>query len=108
MGEKTKVPTGYTEELGTQFWNPENDGDILEGVVVDAREGKIGDKETGKSYLIENATGQYWTPSHAVLQNRLAKVKVQDYIRIVFEGEDVTQKKKGQNAPKMYSVFRKK
>jgi hypothetical protein len=99
---------GFEEQMGMQYWSPDRKGDELAGVVVSIEDGMLGDKPTGKRYLVDTGKGVFCTPSHAFLQARMLEVKVGDIVKILYEGENSDMKKKGQKAPKMYRVFRKK
>lgn len=85
------------------FWKPEKEGDILEGEIASINtEGKY-----GTQYGIKTSDGKIVnTPSHRVLQNRLASLKVGNKVRIVFECEELPQVK-GQNPTKIYRVYTK-
>ena len=85
------------------FWKPGNEGDELMGKIVDKREG-----DYGFMYVIENEKKEkIGTPSHKVLQSRMAGFQIGDEIKIVFNGTEAP-KVKGQNRTMLYSVFRKK
>lgn len=83
----------------TQFWEPEKEGDELIGDVTDIREGDF-----GKQYEVKNGEASYVTPSHKVLQNRMAKAEVGTKVKIVFTGTEEPTKK-GHNPTKMYEVY---
>lgn len=87
-------------ENSTAFWKPETVGDTVEGEVV-----KIGnDDEFGLQVSIKIDDVETMLPSHKVLQNRLCKFKVGDYIKVQFTGEELP-KVKGQNPMKLYDVW---
>jgi len=99
MGEEKN---GYVEQKGGDFWKPEEEGDILEGVVVSIYEG---DFET--QLVIEKKDNKRLTsPSHKVLQSKLAKIAKGDKIGILYEGEE-TPTVKGYSPTKIYKVFKK-
>jgi len=55
---------------------------------------------------IKTDTGEeHRTPSHKVLQSRMAKIVVNDKIKIVYEKEE-PPKLKGQNPTKIYAVYK--
>lgn len=94
----------FEEVKGIQFWNAEKEKDELLGEVTEIKT----TGQYGVQHVIKIKNGDlFLTPSHAVLQNRMQSIKVGDVIKIVYEGEDLSQKKKGQNAPKIYRVFKK-
>lgn len=82
------------------FWSPESIDDSLIGEVVAEKDG-----EYGKQWTIKKEDGLLaLTPSHKVLQNRMAEVKLGDFVKIIFIGEE-NPKLKGHNKTKMYKVF---
>jgi len=90
----------YEEQVGMSFWNPEQEGETVEGVVEE-----IIDGDYGKQYTIKKDDGeQITTSSHAYLQNRMKKVKVGDKVKMVYEGEEAPTVK-GRNPTKKYKVF---
>ena len=92
------------EELpGTSaIWHPEKKGDAIEGTVI-----KIEETQYGKQITLEKDNVQFITPSHKVLQSRLSNVKVEDYIKIVFEGQELPTTK-GKQGTMIYKVLRGK
>jgi hypothetical protein len=92
----------WEKQESTGIWIPTEEGDTVEGTVLDIVEGSY-----GLQYVINADDKEIRTPSHKVLQNRMAKVKKGDTVRIVYDGEEPPSVK-GQNATKIYSVFVKK
>ncbi len=89
-------------ESSGSFWEPEI-GETLEGVIVDIREGLF-----GKQWVLQDLNDvQHITPSHKVLQARMANTIKGDLVRIIFKGQDLP-KIKGQQGTKLYEVFKKK
>ena len=87
-------------ETGSNFWNPEREGEELKGLVVEKTTGIYGDRwsiQTNKDTTI-------MTPSHKVLQARLQEVKIGDTIRIVYKGT-MPPKIRGQNPTTLYEVY---
>lgn len=85
------------------YWKPKEEKEELVGKIVDKKQG-----DYGFSYVLENEKGEkIGTPSHKVLQNRMAGFQVGDEVKIVFNGTEAP-KVKGQNRTMMYSVFKKK
>lgn len=85
------------------FWKPDVEGAELVGKIVDKRQG-----DYGFSYTIENDRKEkIVTPSHKVLQNRMAGFQIGDDVKIVFNGTEAP-KVKGQNRTMLYSVFKKR
>ena len=87
---------------GAGIWLPQIEGDELQGEVNDIAEGLY-----GLQYTIKTGKEDLKTPSHKVLQARMQKVKVGDFVKIVFKGS-VAPKVRGQNPTLMYEVFRRK
>lgn len=84
----------------TSMWLPAEVGEEIIGMVVEVREGKY-----GKQWRIQNEQLKLdcWTPSHKVLQNRMAKANIEDCIRIKYVGEEDNEKG---NPTNLYRVFR--
>lgn len=85
------------------IWLPSKIGDELVGECVDVKEaGKYGrqlvikDERIGKSMT---------TPSHKVLQARLANIVKGDLVKIIYDGEQ-PPRVRGENPIKMYRVFK--
>jgi hypothetical protein len=89
----------YKKQEGMNFWTPENQGDAIEGVVIAMPTG-----EYGIQYDIETSVGLVRTPSHKVLQNRMANAKVGMKVKIVFDGTE-PPKIKGYKPTQMYTVY---
>ena len=85
------------------MWTPKNKGDFIQGMVIEVREGQYGKQITVKD--ANNVT--YLTPSHKALQSRIADIKVNDIIKIEFQGQDLP-KVKGQMGTMLYKVFKQK
>lgn len=102
MSEKNFETDGFVEQKGSDLWLPENEGELLEGLVIDIVEGMY-----GTQLIIEDKYKKMIrTPSHKVLQLRLAVIKRGDQIRLVYEGEEAATKK-GNNPTKLYRVYKK-
>ena len=90
----------YKEQVGTEYWKPEAFEEEVEGEIVSVTEGDF-----GKQYAIKKEDGsEITTPSHAYLQNRLAKCKVGDKVKLIYTAEE-PPKIKGQSPMKVYKVF---
>lgn len=90
----------WIEVADSNFWSPENKEDEIEGVIIS----KDND-DYGLRVVIETKDKkQVVLPSHKVLQNRLQGTKVEDYIKVVYKGEELP-KVKGRNPTKIYKVF---
>jgi len=93
---------GFEKLEGAGIWLPDAVEEELQGEVTDISEGLY-----GKQYTVKNEAGEQRTPSHKVLQARLQKVKVGDFIKVVYKGTQ-PPKVRGQNPTEMYEVFRRK
>jgi hypothetical protein len=92
----------WTEVGNTQgLWLPVTKGEVLEGVVIEVKEGLY-----GLQIAIENKEGVHTTPSHKALVGRLKAFLVGDSIKIEFLGCELP-KVKGQQGTRLYAVFRK-
>ena len=83
------------------YWKPEKEGEEVIGVITEINvKGKY-----GKDYTLKTESGEDMKlPSHKVLQNRMAKVQVNDRVKIVFINEQAP-KIRGDNPTMMYDVF---
>lgn len=77
------------EQLGVQYWKPEEKGDSLKGVIKEVNhEGKY-----GVQIVVENENGELWsTPAHSMLQSRLRKAKVDRKVEITYNGKEPSTK----------------
>lgn len=82
-----------------KIWLPEEEDDQIQGEVASKLEGQF-----GLQLVIKTADGEVMTPSHKVLQNRLATAKPGDVVRIVFVGKEKS-KTKGRQDMSMYEVY---
>jgi len=89
----------YVKQEGGSYWNAEKKGDTLEGKVTAKSDG-----EYGIQYTIETKDGEFVTPSHKVLQNRMVKANIGDKVKIVYTHEELPTTK-GYKPTKMYEVF---
>lgn len=94
---------GWEEVKESNFWNPEKEGDSVEGIIVAMETDNFGLRVTieapDKSTII--------LPSHKVLQTRLKNCKIGEQIKVIFEKTDLP-KIKGHNPTKIYKVLKKK
>ena len=81
------------------MWQPEERGSCIIGEVLEIREGKF-----GKQWVIKTEDGEVVTPSHKVLQNRMASVEVGMHVKVEFCGTEPPAVR-GQNPMSMYKVF---
>ena len=100
--EVAKMPKTESEwkEIGAaKVWLPEEEDDEIQGEVLGIQQGAY-----GMQLVLKTKDGELLTPSHKVLQNRLALVKVGDVVKIVYTGKEKS-KQKGHQDMSMYSVF---
>jgi len=93
---------GWEEVADSNYWNPEKEGDEVEGVITSINKDDFGLKVT-----IENKGKAIVLPSHKVLQSRLQNCKVGDMIKVIFEKKELP-KIKGHNPTNIYKVLTKK
>ena len=97
------TPQGFDKiESNNSFWNPSVIGEYIEGELQ-----KKVDGDFGTICIIKTHDGEVSTPSHKVLQNRMAKVNIGQIVRIVLTGEELP-KIKGHNPTKLYEVYVKR
>lgn len=82
------------------IWLPKEKEEFIEGEVVEISDGQYGRQITLKNEAGDTNT----TPSHKVLQSRLSEIKMGDWIRVVYKGEELP-KLKGHNPTKIYKVL---
>jgi hypothetical protein len=85
----------------SNMWIPENPSESIEGFIMAMGPGSYGLQAT-----VKGEKQEWVTPSHQVLQSRLAGCKVGDYIKITFESVQLPTVK-GQKPTKIYSVKRR-
>jgi len=93
------------EELSgnSDLWLPKTKMETIEGVVKEKKDNQYGVQVV----LISKDNKEYVTPSHKVLQCKLSNVKVNDFIKIVYMGQELP-KVKGQSGTMLYNVLRAK
>ncbi len=88
------------KEINPTDWKPQNDGDFIEGVLVQVKE-NVGSNKS-MVYSIENPEGARNVWGSAILDPRMAFVKVGSKVKITYKGlGDATG---GHNAPKIFKV----
>ena len=88
------------KEINPEMWIFENDGDFIEGILV-KKEDEVGENKSWL-YSIETPEGVKNVWGSAVLDNRMAFVKVGSKIKITFKG--LGDAKAGRKAPKIFKV----
>lgn len=92
----------WQEVKGSQgIWLPSKPLDSIEGAIIALAQGQYGVQAT-----IETAQGVMITPSHKVLQARLTECKIGDFVKIVFEREELPTVK-GRQGTKIYKLMKK-
>ena len=89
------------KEIDPDFWTYENDGDFIEGKLVQVQLG-VGDNNS-KLYSIETSDDDVrnvW--GAAILDTRMALVKVGDKVRITYKG--LAEAKSGKKPAKIFKV----
>ena len=88
------------KENNPGFWIPENDGDAIEGTLIDIQD-DVGDNKS-RLYTIEVDKKPTNVWGSAVLNQRMVGISVGDRIRITYKG--LGEKAAGRNAPKLFKV----
>jgi len=88
------------QEINPTDWTYEKDGDFIEGVLIRVQE-KIGPNQS-MLYSIETPEGVKSVWGAAILDQRMALVKVGEKIRITYKG--LAEAKVGKKAAKIFKV----
>lgn len=88
------------QEINPEMWTYVNDGDFVEGIVLN-KEDNVGENKSWL-YSIETPEGVKSVWGSAVLDSRMAFVKIGDKIRITYKG--LGESKAGRNPPKIFKV----
>jgi hypothetical protein len=72
------------EEVVTNFWKPETDGDSIQGVLL-AKKDEVGINKT-KAYDLQTKDGVTTIWGTTVLDDRLAVINIGEKIRITYKG----------------------
>jgi len=88
------------KEINPTTWNYDKEGDDIEGFLVQKQE----DVGINKSmlYSIETPTGVLNVWGSAILDSRMAMLKIGDKVRITYKG--LGEAKGGKNPPKIFKV----
>ncbi len=89
----------YTEVKPTD-WTYEKDGDFIEGILVRSQE-KVGPNQS-MLYSIENPEGVKSVWGSAILDQRMAFVKIGEKIKITYKG--LAEPTAGKKAAKIFKV----
>ena len=88
------------KEINPEMWTYNNDGDFIEGVVLN-KESEVGENKSWL-YSIETLKGVESVWGSAVLDSRMALVKIGSKVKITYKG--LGEAKSGRNAPKIFKV----
>lgn len=88
------------EEINPSEWKFENDGDFIEGILVQKHE-NVGVNKS-MLYNLENSEGIKSVWGSAILDSRMSLVKIGDKVKITYKG--LGEAKGGKNAPKIFKV----
>jgi len=86
-------------EGNSNMWTPDKEGEILEGVIRELKDGKYG----VQAIIVSEDGVEHITPSHKVLQNRIDDCSIGDFVRITFIKEELPTIK-GNKPTKIYKV----
>lgn len=87
---KQTVVGDYKEQLPLEgVWRPQEDGEQIEGVIIEKRDGSFG----VEFVMLTDLAIKYTTPSHKLLQDRMHNVIEGDRVRITYKGTVETQHK---------------
>lgn len=90
------------KDVEPEQWKPVDEGDNIIGVLVQ-KEPKDVDKELSAQYILENIDGMWLVWGSAVLDKRMALVKVGQTVKITFKGTKENNDKK-KNDIKIFKV----
>lgn len=88
------------KEVNPQDWTYKNDGDFIEGILVQVQK-NIGPNDS-KLYSIETSEDVKNVWGATILDSRMILVKVGSKIKITYKG--LGEAKGGHNAPKIFKV----
>lgn len=88
------------KEINPTIWEYSNDGDFIEGVVLN-KEDNVGENKSWL-YSIETPEGVKSVWGSAILDSRMALIKIGNKVKITYKG--LGEAKAGRNAPKIFKV----
>lgn len=88
------------EEINPTVWKYENEDDFIEGVVIN-KEDDVGENKSWL-YSLETSEGVKSVWGSAILDSRMAFVKIGDKVKITYRG--LGEAKAGRNPPKIFKV----
>ena len=102
MEEKNKSESNWNEVKGGEVFSFDKEGDSFEGKLADVRS-NIGENNS-MMYDLESAGKLHSIWGATVLDGKMRRVKIGDFVKIVFLGEKPSVKRKGRTY-KDYQVF---
>ncbi len=90
----------YKEVTDPSVWTYENDGDFIEGVLINKQD-KIGPNDSWL-YTIETSEGVLSVWGATLLDSRMAVIKIGDKIKITYKG--LGEASGGHSPPKIFKV----
>ncbi len=90
----------YKEVGDPSVWTYENDGDFIEGVLIN-KQPDVGPNNSWL-YTIENSEGVFSVWGATILDSRMVAIKVGDKIKITYKG--LGDSTGGHNPPKIFKV----
>ncbi len=90
----------YKEVSDPLVWNYENDGDFIEGVLVNKQD-QVGPNNSWM-YTIETSEGVKSVWGATILDSRMVAIKIGSKIKITYKG--LGEAKSGHKAPKVFKV----
>ncbi len=88
------------QEINPTEWNYSNDGDFIEGILVRVQD-NVGVNKS-MLYSVETPEGVKSVWGAAILDSRMALVKVGDKVKVTFKG--LAEAKGGKNPAKIFKV----
>jgi len=89
-------------EIEPNVWKPEKEGDEIQGVLVNVSQSK---RYENKVYHIETTEGQKVVFGTTVLDDRMAYVKVSEFVKIIYKHTE--KNSRGQDT-KIFKVLKEK
>lgn len=89
------------QEINPELWEFKNDGDFVEGFLI-RKEADVGENKSWLYSIETSSNGVKSVWGSAILDTRMAFVKVGDKIKITFKG--LGEAKHGRNPPKIFKV----
>ena len=88
------------KEINPEIWTYENEGEFIEGILVN-KESEVGENKSWM-YSVETPEGVKSVWGSAVLDSRMALVKIGNKVKITYKG--LGEAKSGRKAPKIFKV----